>query len=260
MKSLGLLLCAIGLICVGLGAHSPSSASAADLDCADFSSQAEAQENLYPGDPYGLDGDDDGVACEDNPCPCSYGSPSEPPPSAPPKPPPYRLSKAAARTAAKQLARRFVRRNPAVDSLSFGGCNRLGETLVHCRLTARGGDAERRTTCQLTIAVGAKNRRPRARLTSSPCRTDQILRLDAAAARAALRSRGAELAGKPVGIYNLERVAATAIRGLAEWAYVTPAKSREECFALMEATLRSPGNVAVEVIETDCEVVPAPSA
>ncbi|HEV7483573.1 MAG TPA: hypothetical protein VGO13_10790 [Solirubrobacterales bacterium] len=84
------------------------------------------------------------------------------------------------------------------------------------------------------------------------------MRLDTAAARGALRARGAELAGKPVGIFNLERTSATAIRGLAEWAFVDPAKSREECFALMEATLRSPGNIVVEVLETNCEVVPAP--
>jgi Excalibur calcium-binding domain len=235
----------------------PSVASAADLDCADFSSQAEAQENLLPGDPYGLDGDSDGIACEDNPCPCSYGSAPTPTPPTPPKPPPYRLSKPAARAAAKQLARRFVLRNPAVDSLSFGGCHRLGSTLIHCRLTARGNNAEQRTTCHLTVAVGAKNRQPNARLTSSPCQTVQVLKLDAAAAHNALRSRGAELAGKPVGIYNLERVSATAIRGLAEWAHRGPLNSREECFALMEATLRSSGSISVEVIETGCEAVPS---
>ena len=136
MKSLGLLLCAIGLVCMGLGAHSPSSAAAADLDCADFSSQAEAQENLLPGDPYGLDGDNDGVACEDNPCPCSYGSPSEPPPAAPPKPPPYRRARPRPeRQPSNWRGGSSVATRPSTRSL--GGCNRLGETLVHCRLTAR---------------------------------------------------------------------------------------------------------------------------
>ncbi len=42
-----------------------------DYDCADFTSQAEAQRQLLPGDPYQLDGDGDGVACESLPCPCS---------------------------------------------------------------------------------------------------------------------------------------------------------------------------------------------
>jgi excalibur calcium-binding domain-containing protein len=43
-----------------------STPSFSDRDCADFDSQAEAQEVLEddPSDPSGLDGDDDGEACE----------------------------------------------------------------------------------------------------------------------------------------------------------------------------------------------------
>lgn len=53
----------------------PSSAIAADKDCADFASQRAAQIFFLKHggprrDPHRLDGDDDGVACEDNPCPC----------------------------------------------------------------------------------------------------------------------------------------------------------------------------------------------
>lgn len=51
----------------------PSAAIAQDLDCSDFSTQAEAQANLGSGDPHGLDGDGDGIACESLPCPCSKG-------------------------------------------------------------------------------------------------------------------------------------------------------------------------------------------
>ncbi|SNS09637.1 Excalibur calcium-binding domain-containing protein [Geodermatophilus saharensis] len=42
-------------------------AHAADRDCPDFPSQAAAQAayDAVPGDPERLDGDDDGVACED---------------------------------------------------------------------------------------------------------------------------------------------------------------------------------------------------
>ncbi len=39
----------------------------ADLDCADFNDQAEAQaffQDAGPGDPHRLDGDNDGVPCE----------------------------------------------------------------------------------------------------------------------------------------------------------------------------------------------------
>jgi hypothetical protein len=35
-----------------------------DKDCADFATQAEAQTYLLPGDPHGLDADDDGTACD----------------------------------------------------------------------------------------------------------------------------------------------------------------------------------------------------
>jgi Excalibur calcium-binding domain len=36
-----------------------------DLDCSDFDTQPEAQAQLLPGDPFRLDADGDGVACED---------------------------------------------------------------------------------------------------------------------------------------------------------------------------------------------------
>lgn len=42
-----------------------------DRDCADFATQESAQYAMRPGDPDGLDGDNDGIACEDNPCPCT---------------------------------------------------------------------------------------------------------------------------------------------------------------------------------------------
>ena len=43
-------------------------AQTADLyDCSDFDTQEEAQAQLLPGDPYGLDGDNDGMACDNLP-------------------------------------------------------------------------------------------------------------------------------------------------------------------------------------------------
>ena len=63
---------------------SATPASAADRDCSDFSTQAAAQDYFLalggPGsDPDRLDGDGDGIACETNPCPCSYSTtPSQP--------------------------------------------------------------------------------------------------------------------------------------------------------------------------------------
>jgi hypothetical protein len=85
------LVTALGAVAV-LAAGAPSEARAVDYDCADFSSQAQAQEYLLPGDPYNLDGDKDGTACEDLPCPCSYGVPA-----APVAPPPEEVAEPAYR-------------------------------------------------------------------------------------------------------------------------------------------------------------------
>src|ERR1700733_6644675 len=70
---LGLVLVFVTVIVVGFAAHTPgASAHRRDYDCEDFANQAEAEEYLLPGDPYNLDADNDGIACEDLPCPCSY--------------------------------------------------------------------------------------------------------------------------------------------------------------------------------------------
>jgi hypothetical protein len=66
---------AVTALLVLLFAAMPASASASDKDCADFSSQRAAQIFFLKHggprrDPDRLDGDNDGVACEDNPCPC----------------------------------------------------------------------------------------------------------------------------------------------------------------------------------------------
>jgi hypothetical protein len=71
---LSLLATAATLVAL-LFAALPSSAIAADKDCADFASQRAAQIFFLKhggprNDPDRLDADDDGVACEDNPCPC----------------------------------------------------------------------------------------------------------------------------------------------------------------------------------------------
>jgi endonuclease YncB( thermonuclease family) len=72
------LIAAVTLIAlVLLSAPAPSAAAGGDRDCADFSTQREAQqffETHDPGsDPHQLDADDDGIACEDLPCPCDSG-------------------------------------------------------------------------------------------------------------------------------------------------------------------------------------------
>jgi endonuclease YncB( thermonuclease family) len=67
----------LGLVAAFLVVAFPSAAHAADKDCGDFATQAQAQsfflDNGGPGsDPHGLDYDGDGIACESNPCPCNY--------------------------------------------------------------------------------------------------------------------------------------------------------------------------------------------
>lgn len=70
MRRLALLV--LVLLATSLMGVSP--ASATDMDCADFATQADAQAFFIAagaGDPHQLDYDGDGLACEDNPCPCS---------------------------------------------------------------------------------------------------------------------------------------------------------------------------------------------
>jgi len=70
----------IGGGCAGSATSSPSP-SFSDRDCSDFDSQPEAQEVLEddPSDPNGLDGDYDGVACEELPGGASSASASASP-------------------------------------------------------------------------------------------------------------------------------------------------------------------------------------
>ncbi len=143
----------------------PSSASAQDYDCADFNNQAEAEEYLLPGDPYRLDADSDGIACEDLPCPCS-SSPGggsaggDESTTAPPSPPPYELKMSTARRLSKHRVRSIVNGSARLDSMAFQGCHRLSDQRVNCRLTARGRTETQRTGCHFKVAVGVRNRRP----------------------------------------------------------------------------------------------------
>ena len=77
-------------------------AVAADLDCSDFSTQAAAQNYFLSiggpsSDPDRLDGDNDGIACESNPCPCSYSTtpttPTTPTQPSPPTPSPATVTR-----------------------------------------------------------------------------------------------------------------------------------------------------------------------
>ncbi|WP_222270823.1 hypothetical protein [Modestobacter marinus] len=59
---------AVVVLCAGLSVPLAGTAGAADLDCEDFATQAQAQAVLVadPDDPNRLDADDDGRACDDH--------------------------------------------------------------------------------------------------------------------------------------------------------------------------------------------------
>lgn len=230
-------------------------APARDYDCADFMNQAEAEEHLLPGDPYNLDGDNDGIACEDLPCPCSSTPPEgeEEPPETPKPPPPYHLKMSTAKHLALQVASKFARRNPNVSTTELGRCHRRDERRIGCSATAHGEIRTSRTTCNLWIGVRAIDRNPQATLTTNQCHTYSLVILTAARAAEAFRAHGAGLAHKPVALGLLERRTRVSFLGTAEW--TQPGGSEptpEECFALMEAKLKPDNEVRVTVIETDC--------
>lgn len=120
----------------------PAPASARDYNCSDFRTQAEAQAYLLPGDPYGLDGDDDGVACESLPCPCSSVQPQ---PVAPVQPPsePYEPSEPAPEPVYWKPYGEAVQQEPPAILIGTGT---LGGTFDTRRLTTWHGWGSGRAT------------------------------------------------------------------------------------------------------------------
>ncbi len=70
---------ALALVAFAVSAIASPASAVVDRDCGDFATQAAAQAFMLasgPGDPHGLDGsDNDGRACESNPCPCGTSAP-----------------------------------------------------------------------------------------------------------------------------------------------------------------------------------------
>jgi hypothetical protein len=168
----------------------PASASAVDYDCEDFATQEEAQEYLLPGDPYNLDGDNDGVACEDLPQGGGGGK------ATPTPPPPPKLSKAVARSAARGAAATFVRHSQRLDSAYFKGCHRKARQHVNCNFRARGLTSARRVSCTFRVSVEGSDESHSARVGKVRCRSRprRILRYGQAKdAGGGGRARGQEL-------------------------------------------------------------------
>jgi excalibur calcium-binding domain-containing protein len=232
----------------------PAGAAAVDYDCADFASQEEAQEYLLPGDPYGLDADDDGVACEDLPSGGGGGGDG-----GSKKPPPPQLDKSVARAAARDAAARFVRRSSRLDRSSFKGCRRKSRQHVNCNFLGRGETPTRRVLCRFRVAVEGTNDRHSTHVGRVACRSEprQVLRYGRA--KPAMRAAVEIVAGKPVAV-EINRVSAVKYWGWSEW-NSRPAGSTvvESCYVEVTAKLMRSGQLAVATRDLRCEPLAAAS-
>jgi hypothetical protein len=239
----GLVALGIGTVLCVLAVIAPTaSAHRRDYDCADFATQAEAEEYLLPGDPYNLDADGDGIACEDNPCPCSYspggsggGGASEgtTKPAPPPKPP--KLNKAVARSAAWAKARVFNARNQLISRVSFQGCSRRSRYKLRCQFRGRGETRTSREKCAMSVIVKGEGSHAHAKLRAT-CRSERILYLTFARAIPELRAVGEEVVGRNVVFVETERISDVEIGAVLQW--VRPAKmAGEVCEARFAARL-----------------------
>lgn len=231
-----------------LGLVQAPAAGARDYDCSDFATQEEAQAYLLPGDPYRLDADNDGIACE--------SLPSDPPPPPPTSPTagktrtPYRLSKAAARGLAKRMVARTVGASARLDSARFHGCSRQGMRRVACRFEAAGETATQRTRCHIRVVVTAPARKPVGRL-AKRCATRAKLLLRPVDARRALKAAIERVAGKPVGV-TISRIDAVSFLGFGEWVRRGDGPA-ELCTAEPTARLLPSRRIEVAGVEPSCK-------
>lgn len=217
---------AVGLtVALASAASASPIATASDYNCPDFATQAEAEEHLLPGDPYGLDGNNDGIACEELPCPCSStpgsgggeeitGPHPPPPPSEPP-----RLSAAAAKSAARAKANRFAARlGPKVGGAVLQRCSRLSRYRVDCKFIARGQTPTLRTACQMLVDVRGEASGAEATIRGH-CHSVAILSRERATG--AMENDASRIAEKPANLFDVERVSLGAFSGSAGWTRTT---------------------------------------
>jgi hypothetical protein len=248
------LAATLALLCSAFAASSSPAgpvATASDYDCADFATQEEAQEYLEPGDPYRLDADDDGIACEDLPSGGGGGGggggPSQPPPPEPPK-----LNKSAAKRAAWESARRFDRRNANVSGVQLAGCTRRSKYNVNCRFVVDGEVGSLTTTCNLAVGVRGQGGDANAKL-DPVCRSYRELSADRALE--AMRERVEGVAGKPAEIVGFSRHSRLYFVGQGLWSQPS-ASGAEECSVYLVAHLVHADRVRVEARELECVAMP----
>jgi hypothetical protein len=246
-------------------AASPASAHRRDYDCADFANQAEAEEYLLPGDPYNLDADSDGIACEDLPCPCSAsagegagegGGPTttEPPPA--PKPP--KLNKAVARSAARAKAQLFNHRNRLISRVGFQGCSRRSRYKLRCGFRGRGESQTVRGTCAISVIVTGEGSHADAKLRAT-CRSERVLYLTFRRAIPEIRAAGEEVSRRGVSIVVVERLSDLEIEATLEWERRAKAGG-EKCGARFVARLNRADEAIVSHEAPTCSPEFAPPA
>jgi hypothetical protein len=216
-----------------------------------------------PGDPYDLDADGDGIACEDNPCPCSYtpgggggGNTTTTTPAPPPKPP--KLNKAVARKAAFAKAGIFNRRNRLISLVRFEGCRRTSRQKVHCGFHGRGRTKQLSSSCEIRVVVSGEGSHAHAKLRAT-CRSERLPFLTFARAIPAIREAGEEVARRGVAIIVAERLDDVEIEATLEWER-TVRKAAEECEARFVARLDRFEEVVVTHEAPSCEPAFAPPA
>jgi hypothetical protein len=139
-----------------------------------------------------------------------------------------------------------------VDRFTVGACNRKAERRIDCQATARGNTSDTATTCHLGITVRAVNRHPVGHLNSTHCTTKSTLRLTADQARAAIKKKGAEIAGKPVVILFVEREGPRQFVGAVEWTQQNSEQQKEECSASFEVEMTLSREIRTSTIESSC--------
>lgn len=203
---------------------------------------------LLPGDPYGLDGDNDGVACEDLPSGGrgggggGGGSIDLPPPPEPPK-----LNKSAAKRAARAKARRYDTLHSVVSGIQLNGCSRRSKYRIVCRFSAGGSTPNFETNCDLRVLVRGEGSIASATMRSH-CRREPLLSLQRA--REAMLSEAERIAEKPVQVVNLESLSRTQVFGQAAWPRTTG--QRENCSLDLVAILLGSGEIEVRVRYFEC--------
>ena len=248
-----LALCSL-LLLAGFAASALAApvAATSGFNCEDFATQGEAQEYLEPGDPYGLDADSDGIACEDLPAGGGGGGGGG---SAQPAPPrkPAKLEGSTARDAAQAAVRRLKRRSKTIDEISATGCRRASRERFDCLYGAYGQTAKRATSCRLRVTIRGSGFVATSVKLRVACKSRPILSI--ARAKAAMLTELQFLAGRPVGLMAIERRSFGRFIGYAEWS--TQDEPAEECAVDLAATLSSTGDFSISSQNLLCRVAGA---